>query len=215
MYALPRSVLALLIVALISIGAEPPVPNWGGNKDHFAFSVDATFYDPADAPDHPTWDFSYYYDWNLKAERYDHDEGQHIDVCRVVGIVNEACTVLSAVDGQLYVSSETKGCCHCVAPWAPLTMLPDWLARNNATYLGRSTENDQEADGWVAYGSAANRYWASIDEEQRFVKFSDDKFGSVKQWDIRTYHADTPSATLFDKPEACDARCPASPNGCQ
>lgn len=208
----------LLVVIALSIAlsnAEPNVPNWGGNSTHFAFSVDATFYDPADAPEHPTWDFSYYYDWYLKAERYDHEEGQHIDVCRVVGIVGEACTVLSAADGQLYVSSESKGCCHCVADWAPLTMLPDWLGRNNATYMGRSMQDGQEADGWIAYGSAANKYWASIDSEQRFIKFSDDKKGSTKQWDIRTYSSDTPPSNLFNAPDNCQARCPASPNGCQ
>ena len=53
----------------------PPTPNWGGNNTHFGFSVNATLNDVSDAPDHPIWNFSYYYDWNLKAERYDHHQG--------------------------------------------------------------------------------------------------------------------------------------------
>ena len=63
------------------IAADPPFPNWGGNATHFGFSVNATFDDTADSPEHPIWNFTYYYDWNLKAERYDHELGQHIDVC--------------------------------------------------------------------------------------------------------------------------------------
>ena len=74
---------------------------------------------------------TYYYDWNLKAERYDHHEGQHIDVCNIVDVPGgEPCTVLSASDGELYVSSETIGCCKCISFWTPLTMLPDWVKRN-------------------------------------------------------------------------------------
>jgi hypothetical protein len=169
---------------------------------------------PADAPEHPVWNFTYYYDWNLKAERYDHHKGQHIDVCRVVGIVGEACTVLSASDGNLYVLSASHGCCHCVAKWAPLTILPDWITRNNGTYMGQTKQDGQLVDGWKVMGASANLYYASADAEQRMVKFSDDKLGSLKQWDINEYSRETPPARLFDTPPDCQTRCPATPDGC-
>jgi hypothetical protein len=199
-----------------AIAGEPPVPNWGGNAAHFAFSVNASFTDTADAPEHPIWNFSYYYNWNLKAERYDHAAGQHIDVCKIVSIpAGEACTVLAASDGKQYVSSVSTGCCHCVASWAPLTILPDWISRNNHSYLGRSVQEGQEADGWVAYGKAANKYYASTDSEQRFLKFSDNKLGREKQWDIREYSAETPPGAMFSPPPNCDTRCPAMSGGCE
>ena len=199
-----------------TLAGEPPVPNWGGNAAHFAFSVQATFTDTADAPQHPVWNFSYYYDWNLKAERYDHATGQHIDVCKIVSIpAGEACTVLAASDGNQYVSSASKGCCHCVASWAPLTILPDWISRNNHSYLGRSVQEGQEADGWVAYGKNANKYYATTDAEQRFLKFSDNKLGREKQWDIREYSAETPPAAMFSPPPNCESRCPAKSGGCE
>ena len=89
----------------------PPTPNWGGNSTHFGFSINATMTNPADAASHPVWNFSYYYDWSLKAERYDHHLGQHDLVCKLVGIINEPCTVLTPSDGNLYLSSASKGCC--------------------------------------------------------------------------------------------------------
>jgi hypothetical protein len=206
----------LVAIACSALSSEPPIPNWGGNAAQFSFSVNATFTDTADAPQHPVWNFSYYYDWNLKAERYDHAPGQHIDVCRVVSIpAGEACTVLAASDGNQYVSSASTGCCHCVASWAPLTILPDWISRVNHSYLGRSMQEGQEADGWVAYGKSANKYYASTDAEQRFLKFSDNKLGREKQWDIREYSAETPPPFLFAPPPNCQTRCPAMAGGCE
>ena len=204
-------------VASAASVSAPPVPNWGGNATHFAFSVNATFTDTADAPKHPVWNFSYYYDWNLKAERYDHRQGQHIDVCKTVNVVDEPCSVLSASDGNLYIIAESlsNGCCHCGASRAPLTMLPDWISRNNGTYLGRSTQAGQDADGWVAYGKAANKYWTTTDSEQRFLKFSDNKYNREKQWDIREYSGEKPPAGLFSAPVNCETRCPHSSVGCQ
>ena len=185
-----------VITAFVCVVADPPFPNWGGNATHFAFSVDATFTDTADAPEHPVWNFSYYYDWNLKAERYDHAEGQHIDVCKIVNIPpGEACTVLAASDGKQYVSSASTGCCLCIASWTPLTILPNWInPSNNGTYMGQSMQDGEVADGWVAYGSAANKYYTSTDAKQRMIKFSDNKEGREKQWDIRKYSGATPPA---------------------
>ena len=195
---------------------EPPVPNWGGNAEHYAFSVNATFTDTADAPDHPVWNFSYYYNWDLKAERYDHATGEHIDVCKIVSIPGgEACTVLAASDGNQYVYSASSGWCHCVASWAPLTILPNWISNVNHSYMGRSVQEGQEADGWVAYGKSANKYYASADSEQRFLKFSDNKYGREKQWDIRDYSAETPPASMFSPPPNCQTRCPAKSGGCE
>jgi hypothetical protein len=199
----------------VAAAADPPVPNWGGNATHFAFSVKATFNDTADAPEHPVWDFAYYYDWSLRAERYEHAEGQHIDVCKAVLIPpGEACTVLAASDGRQYVSSASRGCCLCIANWAPLTVLPDWLSRNNATYLGRSMRDGVLADGWVAMGKNANKYYAAADASQRFVKFSDNKNHREKTWHIRKYSGAQPPAEMFRPPKNCATLCPKTPWGC-
>ena len=205
----------LLCLSAAAVSADPPAPNWGGNAAHFAFSVNATFTDTADAPEHPVWNFSYHYDWSLKAERYDHEAGQHIDVCKVVDIPpGEACTVLAASDGKQYVSSASKGCCLCIASWAPLTMRPDWIARNNGTYMGRSVQNGVAADGWLTMGKSANKYYTTTDASQRFLKFSDNKNGAEKQWDVRGYSAQRPPAALFSPPAGCDTLCPYKSYGC-
>jgi len=203
----------LPLVGMSLAVADPPVPNWGGNVAHFAFSVDATFTDVADAPEHPVWNFSYHYDWNLKAERYDHHQGQHIDACKVVEIVDDPCTVLSASDGQLYISSPSS-CCRCVADWAPLTMLPDWISRNNGTYIGRSTQEGVEADGWLVYGKSDNHYYTTADAAQKMLKFSEHKNGELKQWDILEYSGDTPPADKFKPPSNCGTLCPYKSYGC-
>jgi hypothetical protein len=203
----------MLHLAIACSAIAPPVPNWGGNATHFAFSVEATFTDVADAPEHPVWNFSYYYDWNLRAERYDHHEGQHIDVCKVVDIVDTPCTVLSASDGKLYISTATS-CCQCEAYWAPLTILPDWISRNNGTYIGRSIQEGQEADGWLVYGASDNHYYTTIDSEQKMLKFSEHKNGQLKQWDILQYSGERPPADKFAAPPDCSARCPRKPGGC-
>jgi hypothetical protein len=209
--------MALLACSVgIVCAATPPVPNWGGNAAHFGFSVEATFTDPADAGPGPNsvWNFTYYYDWKLKAERYDHQKGQHIDVCKVVNIVDEPCTALSASDGKFYIFSASS-CCQCVASWAPLTMLPDWISRNNGTYIGRSTQEGVEADGWLVYGASDNHYYTTTDSEQKMLKFSEHKNGKLKQWDVFHHSQETPPASKFSPPPNCNTRCPKSSGGCE
>jgi hypothetical protein len=72
----------------------------------------------------------------------------------------------------------------------------------------------QEADGWVAYGASANKYYASVDSEQQFIRFSDNKHNREKQWDIQSYNGETPPASMFDVPSNCEKRCPAYSGGC-
>lgn len=57
-------ILSLLLLALVH--TQTP-PNWGGNP-RYSVKVQMQNDDPA-----VKWNFTYYYDWNLKAERYEHE----------------------------------------------------------------------------------------------------------------------------------------------
>ena len=118
--------------------ADPAPPHWGGNASLYAWSANVNMTNPSDAPLHPHWTFNYSYDWTLSASRYDHAQGQHDEVCKMAVTPGDPCTVLNALDGMLYLLGPAS-CCRCDALWAPVTIVPDWLARSNATYEGRSS----------------------------------------------------------------------------
>ena len=53
---------------------------------------------------------SYYYDWNIKASRYEHLEGQYDEVCKGFLNVREGapCTVVNSADGKLKEDFATR-----------------------------------------------------------------------------------------------------------
>lgn len=57
--------LAILSLLLIGISCQTP-PTWGGNPRYTVKVKLLNNYPIA------TWNFIYYYDWNLKVERYEH-----------------------------------------------------------------------------------------------------------------------------------------------
>lgn len=61
-------ILAVLILAAL-VSCQTP-PNWGGNP-RYTVKVKMLNDDPV-----ATWNFTYFYDWNLKAERYEHEAPQ-------------------------------------------------------------------------------------------------------------------------------------------
>ena len=58
-----------LALLLAFINCQTP-PNWGNNPT-YTVSVYMVYDDPA-----VNWTFTYYYDWNKKVEKYEHQKGQ-------------------------------------------------------------------------------------------------------------------------------------------
>jgi hypothetical protein len=61
-------ILSFLIFATL-VSCQTP-PNWGGNP-RYTVKVKMLNDDPV-----ATWNFTYYYDWNQKVERYEHEAPQ-------------------------------------------------------------------------------------------------------------------------------------------
>jgi hypothetical protein len=64
----------ILSALVLQIHGQTP-PTWGGNKV-YTVKVGMVNNDPK-----VNWTFTYYYDWNLKAERYEHEAGQEDEMC--------------------------------------------------------------------------------------------------------------------------------------
>ena len=58
-----------LLGLIVVIAAQTP-PGWGGNT-RYTVKVGMVNNDPQ-----VNWTFTYYYDWSIKAERYEHQQGQ-------------------------------------------------------------------------------------------------------------------------------------------
>ena len=88
-----------------------PPPRWGGNNETLAFTAGVNMTDQHVSATHPNWRFMYRYNWNLRASRYDHDQGQRDEVC--AGMPGQAegdpCTVLNAGNSVLYLIYPTTG----------------------------------------------------------------------------------------------------------
>jgi hypothetical protein len=89
-----------IFLALICLSCQQSPPFWGGNT-RYTVNVNIN-YNPGVA-----WKFTYYYDWNLKAERYEHDADQASDVCGLADTPfskdGQTCIVTAARDGWTYI----------------------------------------------------------------------------------------------------------------
>ena len=90
----------LLILSVIAIASSQKPPFWGGNP---VYSVNVSFLynDPV-----MTWNFTYFYNWNLKAERYEHYAPQADEMCLLADppfTQNDSCRVTFATDGWSYI----------------------------------------------------------------------------------------------------------------
>ena len=186
--------------------SNPAPPNWGGNSSVLAWSAQVSMTDKSDSPLHPKWSFSYFYDWNLRASRYEHGEGQHDEVCKMAKIVGDPCTVLNAANNKMYLLGASS-CCRCDASWAPFTIVPNWLSRDNATYVGTASIGGRAADEWLAYGASDNHYFASTDTSSAPIRYMEHKNGLLKQWDFTQWEPQTPPPAKFDAPPKCDTQC--------
>ena len=63
-----QHILVLSVLVVLTISQTPP--NWGGNT-RYTVKVGMVNNDPQ-----VNWTFTYYYDWSIKSERYEHEKGQ-------------------------------------------------------------------------------------------------------------------------------------------
>ena len=65
----------LIFITFLFIGLAQNPPFWGGNP-RYSVKVHFTY-------DHPVaeWNFTYFYDSKLKAERWEHEASQHDRIC--------------------------------------------------------------------------------------------------------------------------------------
>lgn len=214
----------LVIVGLAAATAAPPTPRWGGNASLLAWSATINMTNPADSPDHPHWNFSYYYDGTGKTavDRYDHQPGQGDEVCMSfcgAGKVQagEPCTVVNAANGVFLQWGVSGSCCDCTAKirrFFPtldnLAVRSDWITANGGKYAGRTSlkPGGSDVDEWIVEGNVGpNHYFATADGDQFFQRFSETKVGKgLKQWDVLSFSPDRPKPALFQQPAGSPRR---------
>jgi len=181
---------------------------WGGAKQ---FRVEVNMTDISDSPSHPNWRFKYFYDAGLKADRYEHAEGQWDEVCGS-SRRQHPCTVINSGDTKKYMEFGGK-CCAQSSGLFPGTgavaVRSDWLQNGGASYVGPTTVRGIAVNEWLKQGASDNHYYATADAKQLPVRYMEHKNGKLKQWDfdLATYTAGAQQTSLFSKPAGCTARC--------
>lgn len=66
----PLNCIFFVVYILFCLALAQTPPSWGGNL-RYTVRVKMTNNDPA-----AIWNFTYLYDWRIKAERYEHEKGQ-------------------------------------------------------------------------------------------------------------------------------------------
>lgn len=132
-----------------------------------------------------------------------------------------ACVAIHTTnDNWLYVSFPSADfCCKCTQNIGAVRS--DWLIDGGANYTGRVAQDAngapfgsrvQQADGWLKMGASDNHYYATVDEQQRPVRYMEHKNSKLKQWDfvLDTFSCQNwtvPPAALFAPPANCERRC--------
>ena len=89
-----------LFIALSYLALTKTPPIWGGNT---RFSVNVSMLNNKPVM---RWNFTYYYDSNVKAERYEHQAPQADEMCLMASppfTINDSCVVTFATDGWSYI----------------------------------------------------------------------------------------------------------------
>eukprot|EP01064_Diplonema_japonicum_P012761 TRINITY_DN2012_c1_g1_i2.p1 TRINITY_DN2012_c1_g1~~TRINITY_DN2012_c1_g1_i2.p1 ORF type:complete len:387 (+),score=112.28 TRINITY_DN2012_c1_g1_i2:65-1162(+) len=183
-------------------------PRWGGNNQTRQYSVLVNMTDISDSPAHPTWQFKYYYDDEVKASRYEHLAGQDDEVCRGATPTLKPCTVIFATNGFTYVQSESICCIRNRGSWGAVKS--NWLQNGGGTYVGRTTVRGYTVDEWFKQGASDNHYYAMANDFRTPVRYMEHKNGKLKQWDfnVPTWKPGPQASSLFTPPENCDKSCP-------
>lgn len=124
-----------LVLLTVGIVADPPTPYWGGNPVWTSrlrvISKNAT-------GEAMNMTATYYYNWNVKGERYDYDDNQNAQMCFQSGVEKwekVKCNVIYASDHYIYIQFPSSNyCCRCTNAFGGVRY--DWL-QTNSTYEGR------------------------------------------------------------------------------
>jgi hypothetical protein len=116
--------LAILLLTVLGVAVGQTPPSWGGNP-RYTVRVKMLNDKPA-----VSWNFTYFYDWTLKAERYEHEAPQEDEMCLLPVTVfkkdGEPCTVTFSTDGWSYIGFPSHNfCCKCSKSFGSVRY--DWL----------------------------------------------------------------------------------------
>ena len=78
-----KVVYLLTIILTVCVFCDPPTPFWGGNPIWNA-KMSLYFIDKH-TQESQNFTADYFYNWNLKAERYNYDANQNDEICRASG----------------------------------------------------------------------------------------------------------------------------------
>jgi hypothetical protein len=150
----------------------------------------ATFTNPVGDPLQPytgTW----YYDWTRQRQRVD---GGNQASCNRVQKGGQYCTTYLTSDSFYVAFPFTK---QCVKSSAPGLLYPDWLAKDNATYVGQEKVGPRICDVWLAMGSDHN-YW--LQDRAGFpCKLDDGGFN----WTFSSFQAVPVDPSITEIPAYC------------
>lgn len=150
----------MFLAAVVLVNAQTP-PSWGGNP-RYTVKVKMLNDKPV-----ATWNFTYFYDWSQKVERYEHNSPQEDEMC-LLPITTfkkdaEPCVVTFANDGWSYVAYPTHNfCCKCSKSFGSVRY--DWL-KENSTYIGIETIDGKSVTHWTKPGNYLNHYYSTVDKE--------------------------------------------------
>lgn len=176
--------IALIALVLALTQCQKP-PIWGGNFQ-YVVNVSILYDDPI-----MRWNFTYYYNWNFKAERYEHRAPQVDEMCLLAEPpfgVNDSCVVTFATDGWSYIEYPAHNwCCKCENQLGAIRS--DWL-QLNSTYVGTEIMNGTSVTHWTKMGQYLNHYYSTVDRALP-IKYYELKKGNPKQWDfdLKSYQA--------------------------
>lgn len=168
----------VLLLALACLSYCQTPPKWGGSP---RFTVKVKMHNN----DLVNWTFVYYYDWNIKSERYEHDSPQDDEMCLLPPTSfkkdNLSCEVTFAKDGWSYIAFPSqKFCCKCSNSFGAVRY--DWL-KEDSQYIGIETIDGKSVTHWTKQGQYLNHYYSTVDKELP-VKFFEIIRGSPKFWDF-------------------------------
>lgn len=199
-----RGLILALVAVTSCLAADPPF--WGGNPV-YTVNVSMLYDKPV-----LRWNFTYYYDWNKKAERYEHHAPQADEMCLLAHppfTINDFCVATFAEDGWSYIEYPSKNwCCKCENSFGAIKY--DWL-QTNSTFVGIETVNNVAVTHWTKKGAEVNNYYSTVDRALP-VRFFELKSGQPKSWDfdLKTYTTTPHDPDLF-KPKCtnlCGGYCP-------
>ena len=113
------------------------------------------------------WTFTYYYDWNQKVERYEHQKGQNDELCLIGNTTFNGsgvpCNIVFATDGWFYIEYPSQNfCCKCGNSFGSVRY--DFL-KENSKYNGLSTLNGTSVTHWTKQGLFTNHYFSTVDKQ--------------------------------------------------